>query len=172
VHVAADPETARKIVSTNPVDVAVLDVRMPGTDGLTLFKELKQLQPSLLAIFLTGFGDKQSVQAAIRLGAENVIDKPFNYNYLRLSLVRAVEKSHQERLIREILELFVMHYTKLDFAKFEKLQAAEKERTLQAALGVARLQIMNRKQAARKASAKMAPGEKDTKKPAKKGKKH
>lgn len=141
------PLQAVDLVRKEPIDLVVLDLRMPGKDGLTLYKEMKEIRPDLTAIFLTAHGDKESVQEAMRLGAVNFVDKPYEKNYLKLVVHSALEKARYEILIKEILELFIYHYTDADMSGFKLMNIDEKEKTIRAALGVAKLKIGRKKDA-------------------------
>lgn len=105
----------------------LLDVRMPGTSGLTLFDRLVErgLVTRLPVIFLTGHGDVPTAVAAVKRGAFDFVEKPFSDNALvdrieralaasRAALeVRAAERSWQRRLDgltereREVMRLIV-----------------------------------------------------------------
>lgn len=72
--------------------VVVSDVRMPGIDGLTLLKQLQQQQPDLPVILFTGHGDIDMATQAMREGAYDFIEKPFNPERLVTTIRRACEK--------------------------------------------------------------------------------
>ena len=76
VHRAADYEEAMVIAGEIPVELAVLDLRMPGEDGLQLLRDLLEERPDLEAIVLTGYGSVATAVDAVRLGAVNYIQKP------------------------------------------------------------------------------------------------
>ncbi len=66
------------IMRSQPVDVVILDVMMPGIDGLEVCRELKRISPSLPVIFLTIMDDMATRTAGIALGASEFVIKPFN----------------------------------------------------------------------------------------------
>ena len=68
-------------------DVLVTDVRMPGTDGLTLLSKLKESQPELPVIVITAHSDLDSAVAAYQGGAFEYLPKPFDVD-------QAVESAH------------------------------------------------------------------------------
>ncbi|MBD1597488.1 sigma-54-dependent transcriptional regulator [Pseudomonas typographi] len=72
--------------------VVVTDVRMPGMDGMALLAELQARDPGLPVILLTGHGDVPMAVAAIRSGAYDFIEKPFDPEQLTRALHRALEK--------------------------------------------------------------------------------
>ncbi|MCO6051859.1 sigma-54 dependent transcriptional regulator [Mesorhizobium sp. RP14(2022)] len=72
--------------------VVVSDLRMPGTSGLTLFRELKKRDPDLPVILVTGHGDIEMAVASLREGVYDFIAKPYPGDRLLASVGRAVEK--------------------------------------------------------------------------------
>lgn len=76
VHRAADYEEAMIIAREIPMHLAVIDLRMPGEDGLELLRDLLDEQPDLEAIVLTGYGSIATAVDAVRLGAANYLQKP------------------------------------------------------------------------------------------------
>ncbi len=76
VAVASNAEEALRVFSKNPTQLAVLDLRMPGTPGLTLLQQLKAIRPSTEILILSGFGSIATAIDAIRLGATNFLPKP------------------------------------------------------------------------------------------------
>jgi len=139
----SDPSAALEFVRTHSVDAMLMDLKMSGMDGLTLFGEVLKVQPATVGIFLTGFGDKVNVQTALKMGAFDFIDKPFNDKLLIASIKRALERAQSEKLIREILEVFLKSNTQLDHKAFDLMTVGEKEKALRAALGLARVRLEN-----------------------------
>lgn len=70
-----DPTEAVQLVKSNPIKVALLDQRMPKRDGTVLFGDLRQIDPLLKAIMLTGEADAQEVGEALSLGFSDYIHK-------------------------------------------------------------------------------------------------
>ncbi|MEW6299206.1 MAG: response regulator [Thermodesulfobacteriota bacterium] len=66
------------IVRSRPIDVVILDVMMPGMDGLEVCKELKRLSPSLPVILLTAKDDMATRAAGMALGVSEFVVKPIN----------------------------------------------------------------------------------------------
>ncbi|MBU0630255.1 MAG: response regulator [Candidatus Margulisbacteria bacterium] len=75
---AASGEAALKLAADHKIDLVYLDFRMPGINGLETLKRLKQIDPSLEVIMITAVNDVQKASAAIKLGANNYIIKPFD----------------------------------------------------------------------------------------------
>jgi len=87
-RVAADSDEAEAALAREPVDVLLLDVNLPGRDGLTLLREGDGLPP---VIMMSGHGDIRTALEAVRLGARDFIEKPIGVERLLLSLENAVE---------------------------------------------------------------------------------
>src|SRR3989339_307046 len=75
---AASGEAALKLAADHKIDLVYLDFRMPGINGLETLKRLKEIDPSLEIIMITAVNDVQKASAAIKLGANNYIIKPFD----------------------------------------------------------------------------------------------
>ena len=73
-------------------DVVVLDVNLPGADGLDLLAQLRRRQPESPVIIMTAFGDFEVKDRARRLGAADYFDKPFRVKDL-ISAIRRVRRS-------------------------------------------------------------------------------
>ena len=102
VEEAADAKTALEILSPHALagngddnrafDVALLDVRLPDSDGLGFLATMRARAPSLAIALMTAYGTRELVQSAIRLGAFTVLDKPFDMDDV-LRLVRRATES-------------------------------------------------------------------------------
>lgn len=134
--VTTDSMKAADILKKEKVDLVISDLKMPNKDGITMFRELKAISPKLEGVFLTGFGDKKTVQEAIRLGAFDFIDKPFSDSALLATLRRVMEHIEYEKLIDEMMKMFFVQNTGVDFSKFGEHLFQDKVKLIRAALGV------------------------------------
>ena len=75
-----------------PVDVVVLDVRMPGMDGIETLKEIKKIRPSVEVIMLTAHADVQVAIEGMELGAFDYLMKPMEIDDLLYKLQDAYKK--------------------------------------------------------------------------------
>lgn len=85
----------------------LLDIRMDGLSGLEVFEQLRERQSRLPVIFLTGHGDLPLAVTALKQGAADFIEKPFNDNDLVdrvLDVLRSYEASQEERDNEQALE--------------------------------------------------------------------
>lgn len=90
VDIACDGEEAYCKLRTNKYDVAILDVRMPKKDGLSLLKEVKTSTPETVVIVMTAFGTIHSAVEAMKIGAYDYITKPFENDDLLLKVCQAL----------------------------------------------------------------------------------
>ncbi|RMH00265.1 MAG: sigma-54-dependent Fis family transcriptional regulator [Deltaproteobacteria bacterium] len=88
---AAAPALARvKASPSDTFDAVITDLRMPGMDGIGLLRELAALDPHLPVIVLTAHGTVDSAVQAVKLGAFDYLEKPFDRAHIRTVLERAV----------------------------------------------------------------------------------
>lgn len=78
----------------------VLDIRMPGLSGLDVFEEMKSRSSLLPIIFLTGHGDVHLAVRAMKAGAFDFIEKPFNDQNLLELVQKAIESDKETRVLR------------------------------------------------------------------------
>ncbi len=97
-HVCRNGEEALvKIRQHSPVDVVLTDLRMPEMDGMTLLARIRQEDPSLPVIILTAFGSVDNAVAAVKAGAFDYLEKPFDREKLLLVMNKAVATSRKLR---------------------------------------------------------------------------
>jgi len=101
---AADSDAALEAISARRPSLVLLDVWLQGSrlDGLELLDELKRRDPSIPVLVISGHGNLDTAVAAIRRGAADFIEKPFEAERLLLMVARATET---ERLRREVASL-------------------------------------------------------------------
>ena len=66
------------LLNQRPADLIILDLRMPGKDGLDGLAEIREIDPNVSVVILTGFGSLEAARTAIRHGVTNFIEKPFD----------------------------------------------------------------------------------------------
>jgi len=73
---AEDGSEALRVMEKDPFDVVLLDLRMPGLDGMDVLKTIKERWPDSEVVVITGYPTIESAKEAVRLGAYNYIAKP------------------------------------------------------------------------------------------------
>jgi two-component system, NtrC family, C4-dicarboxylate transport response regulator DctD len=72
--------------------VVVSDIRMPGMDGMTLLQRIREVDPEVPVILVTGHGDVQLAVSAMRAGVYDFIEKPFVAQHLAVVIRRAMDR--------------------------------------------------------------------------------
>ncbi len=91
-------------------DLVLLDIWMPGMDGLEVLAEIKRLRPDLAVVLISGHGTIETAVKATKLGAYDFIEKPLSLEKTLLAVARAVEHSRLERENRELRQQVERHY--------------------------------------------------------------
>jgi DNA-binding NtrC family response regulator len=78
VETASSGEEALKKMHAGPYDLILLDIKMPGMDGITLQKKLKAIDPDAIVIIMTAYASVDTAVEALKLGAFDYITKPFD----------------------------------------------------------------------------------------------
>jgi len=76
VETAGNGEQALQTMEQDPFDVVLLDMRMPGQDGLSVLRTIKQKWPESEVVIITGYPTMDSAKEAVRLGAYDYVAKP------------------------------------------------------------------------------------------------
>ncbi len=82
VFMATNGEKAIKIAEHEKPSIVLLDIKMPGIDGIEVLKRIKESNPSIKVIMVTAIETHDKIEEALRLGADNYITKPLNLEYL------------------------------------------------------------------------------------------
>lgn len=102
VFAAESAETALSVLSEETVDLMLSDIRMPGEDGLSLLKTVRQRYPSVLCILLTAYGSIETSVEAMKSGAYDFLTKPVNLDQLDIKLDQALKTRKLESENREL----------------------------------------------------------------------
>jgi DNA-binding NtrC family response regulator len=76
IESASDGEEALQTMEHKPFDVVLLDMRMPGQDGLSVLRTIKQKWPESEVVIITGYPTVDNAKEAVRLGAYDYVAKP------------------------------------------------------------------------------------------------
>jgi DNA-binding NtrC family response regulator len=102
VNAAADGATAYDLLQKGIFEIVLLDYRLPDTDGLSLLKKIKELNPSTEVVMITAFGSIENAVGALKAGASEYLTKPIDLDDLLFKLRKIEEKTY---LIRENMVL-------------------------------------------------------------------
>jgi two-component system response regulator HydG len=98
----ADTLNSARALLPRPVDIVLLDVRLPGGDGLSLLDEIRTRHPSAIVIIMTAYATVDSAVEALRTGAGDYLAKPFTLEELTSTLERAAERRVFDLEAREL----------------------------------------------------------------------
>ncbi len=105
VALADSGEEALKVISNQPsFDLMVLDLKMPGMDGLQLTEAVQECSPDTVIVLLTAFGTLETAIQAIRRGAHDYLLKPCPVPQILESVRRGLTKQQQEQHRRELVD--------------------------------------------------------------------
>ena len=95
---AASAEEGLEIINSHKLDLALLDIMMPGRSGIELLKDIKQMTPDTIVLMITAMNDMDTALSCIHFGADDYITKPFNLDRVLLTVKNTLDK---RRLILE-----------------------------------------------------------------------
>lgn len=93
-------EDAWPALQNDPFHAALIDLNLPGADGMELFQRLREARPDLAIVILTGFGTLDSAVKALRWGAVDYLTKPCNLSDIESVLARVESNRRQAEIAR------------------------------------------------------------------------
>ncbi len=102
VETCLNPINALEKIHQNVFDMVICDIKMPEMDGITLLDRIKEYDPTILVLMITGYASIESAVESMKKGAQEYIPKPFSPSHIRFLVERAFER---RRLVDENLYL-------------------------------------------------------------------
>jgi YesN/AraC family two-component response regulator len=106
---ARDGLKALQLIKAHPdIELALLDINMPGMDGLTLLEKIKEFNPVLRSVMLSAYGDMSNIRSAMNRGAFDFLNKPIDHNDLDITIRKTIAevkrlketaRTHNENLL-------------------------------------------------------------------------
>jgi two-component system response regulator PilR (NtrC family) len=96
VEVAESRAAAAAALARGPIDLVITDVKLPDGDGIELLRHLKAASPDTVVVVMTAYGSTEAAVAAMKLGAEDYLIKPFDVDELKIVVRNALEKHRLE----------------------------------------------------------------------------
>jgi len=104
IETASSGAEALEKIKTKQFDAVLSDIHMPTMDGLELLARVRSLQMQTPFVFLSGYGDQEKTRQALRLGATDFLDKPFEPNVLLDVVGKALDLGLAMRFVEFELE--------------------------------------------------------------------
>ncbi len=122
VTTAKDAASARKLMATMTFDLVILDVMMPGEDGLSLLKSVREKKSDTPVILLTARGQASERIEGLKLGADDYLPKPFEPEELTLRIASILKRAAPEAPVEELkLAGMIFHVNKGELRKDGRL---------------------------------------------------
>ncbi len=103
VRTAESADAALAVLAEEPaVDVMLSDLRMPGTDGLSLLRRVSAQHPHTVCILLTAYGSVETAVEAMKQGAYDFLTKPINLDHLDMLVARALKSRDLEKKVETL----------------------------------------------------------------------
>ena len=97
VKVASNGEEAIDMLQKETFDLAIVDIQMPGINGIEVLKNTREHHPNTTVIMITAFASHESAIEAMKLGAYDYITKPFKIDEIKLVISKALDKKILEQ---------------------------------------------------------------------------
>ncbi len=87
-------DSAFNFLIENPVDLILLDLKMPGKDGFEVLKEIEMKEIKTKVIVLTAYADVKSAIDSAKMGASDFISKPYDFDELLITIRKVLQKDN------------------------------------------------------------------------------
>jgi two-component system alkaline phosphatase synthesis response regulator PhoP len=121
---ASSGEEALEMMRSQPYDVVLTDIKMPGLTGVELLRQIKETAPDSIVILMTGYASLGTAVEALRLGAHDYLIKPSSSQDIKSSVSRGVERARNLRRRRALLETLRTNVFELSRADAENAKNA------------------------------------------------
>jgi DNA-binding NtrC family response regulator len=122
VKAFSDAETAIEALSGSAPDLVLLDINLPGMNGIQALEKIKAVHPATLVIMITAYEDIQTVISAMKLGAYDYIIKPIQMDGLEVTLENAFETIRLRKEVRWLQEKFIRENLPCFIGESDKIQ--------------------------------------------------
>jgi len=104
IYTASSGEEGIEIFKSDSPDIVLLDLNMPGIGGIDTLKELRKMNSDAIVIIITAHGDIETAVSAIKLGAYDFVEKPFELDRISVVISKAIETAHLKREVSYLRE--------------------------------------------------------------------
>lgn len=103
VYAVESGYAAIQMIQETEMDIVTLDLKMPGISGIDTLKEIRMIDPDVMAIIITGYGTLKSAIEAIRYGVFDYIPKPFNVPEILSIIDKSIQRRKLNLKVKEVL---------------------------------------------------------------------
>lgn len=121
-RVFANAEDGLSAINAEPPDLVLLDIGLPGMDGVEALREIKKIHPEIVVIMITAFEDVETVISAMRHGAYDYVVKPIHMDSLKVSIKNGLESIRLRKEIKELQEEHLKENTPFFIGKSRAIQ--------------------------------------------------
>jgi len=122
VKAFADAETATAKIEKDPPDLVLLDIGLPGMNGIDALRQIKDLSPEILVIMITAYEDVDTVISAMKLGADDYVIKPLHMEGLEITIRNALETIRLRKEVRALQEKHLKEHVPCFIAESNAIQ--------------------------------------------------
>ncbi|MCU0577087.1 MAG: sigma-54 dependent transcriptional regulator [Desulfobacterota bacterium] len=122
IRAFAAAEDALDSIRTGPPDLVLLDIGLPGMNGIEALRMIRQMHPEILVIMITAYEDVNTVIAAMKLGAHDYVVKPIIMDGLEVTIRNALESVRLRKEVRSLQEKFLQENIPCFIAESHEIQ--------------------------------------------------
>jgi DNA-binding NtrC family response regulator len=122
IRTFANAEDGLSAIKTEPPDLILLDVGLPGMNGIEALARIRELHPEMLVIMITAFEDSETVISAMKLGAYDYVVKPIIMGGLTITIRNALESIRLRKEVRLLQENYLKDQLPFFIAESDRIQ--------------------------------------------------
>ena len=103
-------EDALELLRKHPVDLVLLDVRLPGQDGIETLQQIKALERELMVIMMTAYEDVKTVITSMKMGAHDYLVKPLEIEELEIIVEKALDNLKLKKEVEELRKNYLKEF--------------------------------------------------------------
>ena len=109
-------------LEADPPDLVLLDIGLPGMDGIEALKRIKGFDPDIIAVMITAYEDVDTVIRAMKLGAEDYVIKPLDMDRLEVTVGNALDSVRLKKEVQQLQEQYLKENTPLFIRESDAIQ--------------------------------------------------